>query len=164
MNQSQRLNFINAKTTQDVDELWQNCFEGKSNIGHINRHAPHKITQFGVLKGSLQQKNPQNSWVIRRRAENDIIGFIIYGDFFPNRPDSVGFSIGLNYSRNGYATEALKALIEHLRNKGFQEVFGYCYSSNIGSIKTMEKCGFADLGPTGNTYGENSELKFRLEL
>lgn len=55
----------------------------------------------------------------------------------------VGYHIGKEYTKKGYATEALKAFLQEMMpKKGLDKVYGICVSENIASIKVMEKCGF----------------------
>lgn len=55
----------------------------------------------------------------------------------------VGYHIGKEYTKKGYATEAIKAFLQEMMpKKGLDKVYGICVSENIASIKVMEKCGF----------------------
>ena len=58
----------------------------------------------------------------------------------------IGYHIGAAYTRNGYASEAVRAFLpEIMRIKGLQEVHGICVAENAASIRVMEKCGFEKL-------------------
>jgi RimJ/RimL family protein N-acetyltransferase len=74
------------------------------------------------------------------------------------------FNIGLKYIHKGYASETLQSLIEHLRSEGLKEIYGLCLDTNVGSIRAMEKSGFKNQGPTGKTYGNAHELRFKIEF
>ena len=55
----------------------------------------------------------------------------------------VGYHIAKEYTGNGYATEALKALLEYMAKvKKLDSIYGICLSENVASKKVMEKCGF----------------------
>lgn len=164
MKNTERLTFINRKTENDLNELWQNCFEGKYNLNHMNAHVPIPVTQQRQLNRFLTIENGYRSWLIKRIATQDIIGFAIHGNFFPGLPNNIGFNIGQNYIKNGYATETLKVLIEYVKGVGLNETFGHCFESNFASIKTMENCGFVNQGRTGRQFNNNYELKFRIQL
>jgi len=158
------LTFINDKTENDLNELWQNCFAGQNNLNHMNAYVPFPIAQQWQLNGFLTTENGYRSWLVKRISEQDIIGFAIHGNFFPGLPNNIGFNIGLNYTRNGYATETLKALIEYIKGVGLDETFGHCFESYFASIKTMENCGFINQGRTGRQFSHNYELKFKIQL
>lgn len=164
MQNTERLTFINIKTENDLNELWQNSFAGQDNLNHMNAHVPYPLTQQWQLNRFLTTENGYRSWLVKRIAEQDIIGFAIHGNFIPGLPNNIGFNIGLNYTRNGYATETLKALIEYVRGIGLHETFGHCFESNFASKRTMENCGFTNQGRTGRQFNHNYELKFRIQL
>lgn len=55
----------------------------------------------------------------------------------------VGYHIGGAYTKNGYATEAVKAFLPVIMEKlGIDRIAGICVAENLGSIKVMERCGF----------------------
>ena len=164
MKETLRLTFISNKTNVDLNALWQNCFAGLTNLNHINAHVPFPVTQQWQLNEFLTHENGYKTWLIQRITEQDIIGFVIHGNFFPGLPNNIGFNIGLNYTKNGYATETLLALIEFLREQGLHETFGHCFETNIASIRTMMKCGFQNLGRTGRSFNGKYEIKFGIKL
>ena len=53
----------------------------------------------------------------------------------------IGYAIGRKYWNNGYVTEALKAFIDLLFEKGVHKVYCGAIPENIGSIQVMKKCG-----------------------
>ena len=161
MENTQRLTFLREKSYAEIDELWENVFQGKDNLNHMNAHMPYPLTQHRQLSGFLLGAGGYRTWLIKRIHEQDIIGFAIHGDYIPGLPNNIGFNIGLRYTRNGYATEALGALLDHLRDEGHVETFGHCFETNTASVRTMESCGFQNLGRTGNVYGGRHELQFR---
>ena len=56
----------------------------------------------------------------------------------------VGYHIGADYTRKGYATEALRAFLpEIMKQIGLQKMLGICLSENAASVKVLERCGFA---------------------
>lgn len=164
MIETKRLTFINNKTQNDLNDLWANCFNGQLNYNFMHAHVPlqYRIPNQNAINQFLRHNN--GTWLVKRKIENDIIGFAVHGDFIPELPNNIGFNIGNNYTRNGYAKETLSELIEFLRKIGLRETFGHCLESNIASIKTMEACGFDNLGRTGRHFNGNYELKFGIKL
>ncbi|MBE5993916.1 MAG: GNAT family N-acetyltransferase, partial [Paenibacillaceae bacterium] len=53
----------------------------------------------------------------------------------------LGYVINPKYHNNGYATEVLKAVIEDLFMRGYNEVITGTFDTNKASIRVMEKCG-----------------------
>ena len=55
----------------------------------------------------------------------------------------VGYHIGSNYTKQGYATEAVKAFLPVIMPKlGLSKIAGICLAENKASVKVMERCGF----------------------
>lgn len=55
----------------------------------------------------------------------------------------VGYHIGGNYTKQGYATEAVKAFLPVIMPRlGISCIAGICLADNRGSVKVMERCGF----------------------
>lgn len=55
----------------------------------------------------------------------------------------VGYHIAKEFTRAGYATEALIALLTFAKkDKKLDKVYGICVSENAASKKVLEKCGF----------------------
>ena len=53
----------------------------------------------------------------------------------------LGYVVAPPYQNQGYATEAFRAVIVHLFEKGWKEVITGAFSKNAASIRVMEKCG-----------------------
>ena len=55
----------------------------------------------------------------------------------------IGYHIGGNYTKQGYATEAVTAFLPVIMEEiGITEIAGICLADNKASIKVMERCGF----------------------
>lgn len=54
----------------------------------------------------------------------------------------VGYGIRPTERLKGYATQTLNMLLDEARKKGIQRVLVGAHKSNVGSCKTIEKCGF----------------------
>lgn len=72
----------------------------------------------------------------------------------------IGFHIGEKYTKNGYATEAVKAFLPVIMNKlGIEKIKGICLSENIASRKVMEKCGFVlEFEGTDSYQGDQRQI------
>ena len=54
----------------------------------------------------------------------------------------IGDGIRPSERRKGYATETLKLAMEKAKERGIKVIYVAAYTENIGSIKTIESCGF----------------------
>jgi RimJ/RimL family protein N-acetyltransferase len=160
---SSRLTFLGNKTAEAVRELWLNNFAEPTDYQHMHAHvpAPFRVPNERSLHGFLVSQ--PTAWLIQRTEEQDIIGFILHGNY-GGLVNNIGFNIGLKYIQQGYASEAIGVLLDYLRARGFSETFGQCLASNAGSIRTMEACGFENSGKTGRQFNGVDELTFRCNL
>ena len=72
----------------------------------------------------------------------------------------VGYHIASNYTRNGFASEAVKAFVPLIMKRiGITRIWGICRSDNIASRKVLEKCSFVlEHRGSGNYKGKNHEI------
>ena len=72
----------------------------------------------------------------------------------------VGYHMGGDYTKRGYATEAVKAFLPVIMKKlGIDRIAGICVAENLGSIKVMERCGFTkEFEGIGPYQGENRPI------
>lgn len=69
-----------------------------------------------------------------------LIGFVNEVDKDGDRIE-LGYVIDPEYNNRGYATEALKGVMDELFRSGVKEIVTGAFESNIASIKVMQKCG-----------------------
>ncbi|MDD5950085.1 MAG: GNAT family N-acetyltransferase [Lachnospiraceae bacterium] len=72
----------------------------------------------------------------------------------------VGYHIGANYTKQGYASEAVTAFLPVIMKQiGITEMTGICLADNKASVKVMENCGFIKLYQgSGNYQGQEREI------
>ena len=76
-------------------------------------------------------------------------------DKYPDSPEvrDVGWYIDPNYHKNGYATEAAKAILDYMFNEVcIDKIITSAATINPGSWKIMEKLGFEFIGTKTSTY------------
>lgn len=71
----------------------------------------------------------------------------------------VGYGIRPTERRKGYATQALQMLLEESKKHHIQRILVGAHSSNIGSCKTIEKCGFKFEEEIIDPYDSNERIK-----
>lgn len=60
----------------------------------------------------------------------------------------LGYVIHPDYHGQGYATEALQAVIKELFDCGYQEIVAGAFEENLASIRVMKKCGMLPIEKT----------------
>jgi len=79
----------------------------------------------------------------------------------------VGYHIGIKYTNNGYASEALQAFIPAIMEKlHLKQIYGICRLDNIASWKILEKCKFElEYDGFGSYHGEEHHVvRYKKEL
>lgn len=81
------------------------------------------------------------SWVMDANGDDVVAGTIGAYDY-ENGKIEVGFSVGRAWQGRGFATEALKIVLEYLtENERIPCVTAWCAAENTGSCKVLEKAG-----------------------
>lgn len=72
----------------------------------------------------------------------------------------IGYHIGKQYTKQGYATEAVKAFLPVIMDiKNLNKVLGICLSENAASCIVMERCGFVKvMDGMGMYQGEERQI------
>lgn len=72
----------------------------------------------------------------------------------------VGYHIGAAYTKQGYATEAVKAFLPViLPQLGIQSILGICRVANQASVKVLERSGFTkEFEGMGQYQGEEQPI------
>ena len=99
---------------------------------------------FDSILSSLNNKQGM-LWLIFLAKEKKVIGTIrlTHWDLY-RKNTQVGYGISPRYGRKGYFTEALSYMIDYTFNiLGFYRIESWTRADNIGSIKGLEKLGFA---------------------
>jgi len=80
-----------------------------------------------------------------RKHDNKIIGMIdirhnLGNDFLAQYGGHIGYSVRPSERKKGYATEMLRMGLEYAKSLNIKKVMLGCYSDNIPSVRTIEKC------------------------
>ena len=109
--------------------------------------------QWLILNTNNRHENTVSSgWVeattffVVRKDDKKIIGMIdirhnLGNDFLAQYGGHIGYSVCPNERKKGYATEMLRMGLEYAKSLNIEKVMLACYSDNIPSIRTIEKCG-----------------------
>lgn len=93
------------------------------------------------------------------RKDSTYIGYV-QAIPFENGTWEIGYHTGENYTKQGYATEAVKAFLPVImKYLNITQITGICVSENKGSIKVMERCGFSkEFEGIGKYQGEDQKI------
>ncbi|MEM7021847.1 MAG: GNAT family N-acetyltransferase [Pseudomonadota bacterium] len=89
-------------------------------------------------------------FLLVRKADRAVLGAGGFGG--TTKVAELGYSLGRAYWGKGYATEAVRAMLEHARPLGLHQLEAYSFTDNPASARVLEKAGFADLGVVTRDY------------
>ena len=108
-----------------------------------NKHKDKNETE-GLVNKWIEDYNNDYvyRWVIELKEINEVIGTISCHKIDPkNLTCEVGYSYCSKFWNKGYATEALKTVLDYLKEEGFKTVYADHLSLNPASGKVMLKSG-----------------------
>ncbi len=106
------------------------------------------------------------NWALRRRDSGACIG-TLQATVQGHQPAWIGYVLGTAAWRQGFATEALRWLIDELRSgHGVTLLRASVDPRNHASLRVLERCGFVNLGPRpADLRGQPSiDLHFEREI
>ncbi len=108
----------------------------------------------------------ENAWMRAIYADDTPIGFILLhiGSDYDDGIDCPGvflwrFMIAGPYQGKGYGKRAMERLLAHLHSQGARELYTSCGLGEASPEGFYRRLGFA---PTGETYGDETELVLKL--
>jgi RimJ/RimL family protein N-acetyltransferase len=91
-----------------------------------------------------------HSFLVIRKQDGAVLGGSGFGG--TAAVAELGYSFGRAYWGRGYATEAVRALLDYAGPLGLRQLDAYAFVENLASARVLEKAGFADLGVTIRSY------------
>ena len=92
-----------------------------------------------------EDKVPSNTFFLVREEDDKIIGMInirlILNEKLLKTAGNIGFSIRPTERKKGYAEKLLKLGLKYCKENNLDKVLLTCNKTNIGSAKTIIKCG-----------------------
>ena len=105
-----------------------------------------------MLDGCLMHPEEWNYyaiWMIEKK-DGTHIGECCFKGIFPNGSTEIGYGISEEYQGQGYATDAVNAVVEWvLQQHKVGSVEAEAEAGNPASIRVLQKCGFLPTGETG---------------
>ena len=112
------------------------------------------------VERKLESEEPTICHVVFLRETGMPIGFvqaqIVAGQ--TNYEFAIGCWFGQDHWGNGYATEALCAVLENLT---VTPIYAHVHERNLASIRVLEKCDFELEGPAPKIEGQEGMLRYK---
>jgi RimJ/RimL family protein N-acetyltransferase len=163
--QSERLLFrpLRLDDASHLERLFQGDWEAVRQTGRM----PYPPTGGAMRTWIRGHAGPGNrTFLILRKADHAVLGAIGFGG--EGRNAELGYALGRAHWGQGYATEAVGAMVALARERGLEALEAHAFPENPASARVLEKAGFADLGLVERDYPKRGGLrqvrKYRKEL
>lgn len=132
-------------TIDDAEQMFNNWATDPNTNRYLSWSLHKDINETKEILNDWinRYENGFYNWAVELKNSHEIIGNICEeGVYNKHKTISIGYCYGSKYWNNGYATEALRRVIEYLLNeKDFYLVSANHRSSNPASGRVMQKAG-----------------------
>lgn len=126
----------------DIFNCWTSDFNVSKYVtwnSHKKPEETKKLTNYWV---SDYANDYCYRWLVVLKDTNETIGMIdVIAKNLQYMTAEIGYCYGSKFWGHGYATEALKIVINYLHSEGFPVVYAQHFASNIASGKVMKNAG-----------------------
>ena len=163
---------LTVPTAADADAIFGRYASDPDVTRYVGwlRHKSLADTQGFVAFSSAEwERSPAGPYLIRSRSDGRLLGGTGLGFDQPDEP-STGYVLAKDAWGYGYATEALRAMVDLCRRLGVPRVYALCHPDHVASQHVLEKGGFSrDRGWSGVSAFPNLSLggpmpSFRYDL
>lgn len=118
---------------KDITKYMEGLYEDREEeLEYIRCYIAHEYTFWGY-----------GTWIIERKEDGKVIGRVGYNLREGFEETEIGFVIGEEYQRQGYAIECCKAVLEIGKEEyEFEKIQALIKRGNVASIELCKKLGF----------------------
>jgi RimJ/RimL family protein N-acetyltransferase len=128
---------------------------------------PNPCTEEEAHKWIERHSTGGNQGFAIHRLKDDLFVGAIRFDGTPDLVE-LGFGIGRPFWGRGYATEAVRGIVDYVWDLGIGSVEACTFKTNPASARILEKCGFQDMGRITRNYpqrgGQRAVHRYLLEM
>jgi RimJ/RimL family protein N-acetyltransferase len=133
-------------------------FEGDWDAIKQTGRMPYPVTEIAMRDWiALHAAAASRTFLMIRREDGAALGGVGFGG--TGDVQELGYALGRRYWGQGYATEAVWAMIEHARTLGLDALEAFTFLENPASARVLHKAGFADLGVARRRYPKRGGLR-----
>lgn len=138
---------LEPQTARHADEYFE-LLQNDDIYQWISLKAPISVDALRARWGRLESRvSPDQStawlnWVVRRSADGQCLGSIDAEVTDADEATNVGYVFVPAFWGKGYATESVRAVVEHLSAMGVGRMVATVTVGNTASSKVLEKAGF----------------------
>jgi RimJ/RimL family protein N-acetyltransferase len=133
-------------------------FEGDWDAVRQTGRMPYPVTEVAMRDWiALHAAAASRTFLMIRREDGVALGGVGFGG--SGDTQELGYALGRRYWGQGYATEGVRAMIEHARTLGLDALEAYTFLENPASARVLDKAGFADLGVARRRYPKRGGMR-----
>jgi len=142
--------FLRKILIKDAESLFQ-YWSDPEVTKHLNINTFTNMEQaYSLIKllNSLYKKDVGIRWAITIKKDNQVIGTCGYNNWIKRSSrGEIGYELGKDYWGNGYASEAIKEILNYgFKKMKLNRIEAFTVPEAISSIKLLEKFGFKKEG------------------
>ena len=149
-----RLRPLKEKDAVHFERLFDDDWEAVKQTGRL----PYPPTAAAMRIWIRRHTGPGgHAFFLSRKADAVPIGAIGFGGDGPIA--ELGYALGRAYWGQGYATEAVLAMIDTARALGFGGLQAFSFVENPASARVLEKAGFFNVGTIIREYPKRGGMR-----
>ena len=128
----------------DAEPMFKNWASDKEVTKYLTwpAHESVEVTKQTINRWLQEEDNPQTiRFIITIKGNDEPIGSIDVVGYQDDAPE-IGYCLSRKHWNKGYMSEACKAFMNHLFERGFKRIIIAAALDNIASNRVIEKCGF----------------------
>jgi ribosomal-protein-alanine N-acetyltransferase len=135
---------LTAPTAADADavfERYASDLEVTRYLGWPRHRSVTATREFLAFSEAEWQRWPAGPYLIWSRSDDRLLGGTGLG--FEREDEAVtGYVLAKDAWGNGYATEALRAMVDVSSRIDLRRIYAFCHPRHQASSRVLEKCGF----------------------
>jgi RimJ/RimL family protein N-acetyltransferase len=138
----------------DFERLFRDDWEAVKQTGQIPFPATKAAMQVWIRKCNVPGSH---AFCLSDRADSQPIGVIGFGG--SPAISELGYILGRSFWGQGYATEAVSAMVGMARSLGLGGLQAYSFVENPASARVLEKAGFTNMGTIVREYPKRGGMR-----
>src|SRR6185503_581245 len=111
-------------------------------VGWLRHQSVDDTRAFLQFSDAEWERAPAGAYLIESRETGALLGSTGFVFEAPYRA-ATGYVLAKDVWGRGYATEALRAMVETARPLGVRRLYALCHHTHRASARVLEKCGFS---------------------
>jgi [ribosomal protein S5]-alanine N-acetyltransferase len=136
---------LSAPAVTDAEEVFRRYASDSAVTKYLGwpTHRTVEDTQGFLAFSAIQwEREGAGPYLIWARADGQLLGSTGLG-LEPGEQAITGYVLATDAWGQGYATEALSAMVEVATDIGVRQLYALCHPQHRASWRVLEKCGFA---------------------